>query len=312
MLARNRGNTSHVFRVFVLLLAASFLLTLAAGCDTASPTLALPQTPAATFSQQGQINGPLLPTPTPTLQPLTLHGPANFLLRTPLDFSNVSGSATDGNGTTTQLDAKTIKDGINEEFKHLLFMVDSNDSVKVYNPGATTPTTVQITQNNDGSTAIAYTQTTNSEAGSFAITFDGVLSKNRISALYEQRYAPLLISSVSASDVTVAFTAPVRWVAADEIPAAPVSGTYRITSSGGIALSWGAGQRAVAYDVYRLIPARDQQFQLLGTVKDPAYNDNSPEAVQNAHATPAIAYAIFSVGPTGIENPANLVISLEG
>lgn len=300
-----RGNTCHIFRASALWLTAILFFLLTAGCGTAAPARSPSETPAVPPASQGPAYGPGLP----PLQPSALHGPLNFLLRTPLNFSSVSGSSTDGNGKTTRLNADVIKDGINDEFKHLLFMIDSNESVKVYNPGATIPTTAQITQNKDGSTAITYTQTTSSEAGSFVLLFDGVFVKDHVSAVYEQRYSPLLISSASASNVTVAFTAPIRRVAASEIPAVPASGTYRITSSGGVALSWRAGQRAVAYAIYRLIPARDQQFQWLSTVKDPSYNDNSPEAVQNAHLTPGIAYAIFSLGPTGVENPSDMVIS---
>lgn len=307
MPAGDRGNTHRAFRVFALLFVAIWLLLLTTGCNTASSAPSPSETPAATPTQQGATSRPAFP----PLRPLGLQGPANFLLHTPLDFANVSGSTTDGNGTATPLDINTIKAGINNEFQHLLFMIDSAGSVKVYSPGATTPTTAQITQNNDGSTALAYTQTTNSEAGSFSITFDGVFLKNRISVLYEQSYSPLLISSVSASDVNVAFTASVRWVSENEIPAVPVDGTYRITSSG-IALSWGAASNAAAYDVYRLIPSQDQQFQFLATVKNPLYNDNSSEAIQNAHATPGISYAIFSVGSTGVENPSDLVISASG
>lgn len=303
----DRGNTHRVFRVFALSFVMIWLLLLVTGCDTASSAPAPTETPAVTSTQQGPASKPAFP----PLRPLGLQGPANFLLRTPLDFANVSGSTTDGNGTATPLDTNAIESGINNEFQHLLFMIDSTGGVKVYSPGATTPTTAHITQNNDGSTALAYTQTTNSEAGSFSITFDGVFLKDRISVLYEQSYSPLLISSVSASDVNAAFTASVRWVSASEIPAVPANGTYRITSSG-IALSWGAASNAAAYDVYRLIPSRDQQFQFLATVKNPLYNDTSSQAIQNAHATPGISYAIFSVGPTGVENPGDLVISLSG
>jgi hypothetical protein len=241
-----------------------------------------------------------------------LHGSTNFLLHTPLAFSRVSGSSTDGNGKTTQLDTRSIQAGINDEFVHLLFMVDDANTVRVYPPGATTPTIAQVTAHTDGSAELTYTQTSNSEAGSFSLFFDGLLTRDSLSALYEQRFSPLLISSIAASDVTVTFTTPVRWVNSDEIPAAPAGGTYHLTERGGIALSWEGGQGAVAYTVYRLISAQDQQFRLFATVKELAYTDSSPQAIQHAHGRPGIAYAIFSLGPTGVENPGDIVISVSG
>jgi hypothetical protein len=237
-----------------------------------------------------------------------LHGATNFLLRTPLGFSRISGSSTDGNGHTTQLDTSTIKVGINEEFAHLLFQVDNANTVRVSPPGMTVPTIAQVSPHTDGSAEISYTQTSNSEAGSFTLSFDGLLTKDRISVLYEQRYSPLLISGSAASDVNVIFSAPVRWVAADEIPAAPAGGSYHLTGSRAIALSWVSAPGAVTYAVYRLISARDQQFRPLATVTGPAYTDSSPQAIQGAQAKPGIAYAIFSLGPTGVENPTDIVI----
>lgn len=315
MVTRNADGSRCTIHLFVLLFTAIFLL---GGCDTAAPNTTqsgaqnptLPDVQTATPTPQAQITGPLLPTQTPTSQPSALHGPTNFLLSSPLQFSSVNGSTKDGGGTTTQLDANTIEAGINGEFKHLLFVIDSNGGVKVYNPGSTTPITAQITQHTDGSTTIDYTQTSNSEAGSFSLTFEGTLFKDQIMAIYEQQFSPLIISSVAASDVKVAFTAHVRWVSAGEIPATPTNGTYHLTSNGEIALSWSGGQNAVAYDVYRLIPNRDQQFQLLGTVKDASYNENSPIAIQSAHSKQGIGYAIFSIGPTGVENPVSIVIAV--
>lgn len=302
---RNAGNRYRPFRLLALSIASIFLLQASAGCGTSISQTTHPVVPSATPTQQGQFFGPRLP----TAQPSALHGPINFLLSTPFSFSSVSGSTTDGNGTITQLDTKAIEKGINGEFKHLLFMVDSGETVKVYNPGTTTPATAQIAQNADGSTAISYTQTTNSEAGSFSITFDGALLENQIKAVYEQQYSPLLISGASSSDVTVAFAAHIRWVSAREIPMVPANGIYHFTNNGGIALSWSASQNAAAYDVYRLIPAQDQQFQLLITVKTSSYNDDSPEAIKNAHTKQGIAYAIFAVGSSGVENPDDIIIS---
>jgi hypothetical protein len=244
----------------------------------------------------------------PDLHPPVLHGATNFLLHTPLDFSRVSGSNTDGNGQSTPLNTGTIKAGVNEEFAHLLFQVDETNTVRVDPPGTTVPTIAQVSPHTDGSAEISYTQTSNSEAGSFTLNFDGLLTKDRISVLYEQSYSPLVISGSTASDVTVIFSASVRWVGTDEIPAAPADGSYHLTSNGGIALAWASAPGAVAYAVYRLISARDQQFRPLATVSGPTYTDRSALAIQSARARPGIAYAIFSLGPTGVENPTDIVI----
>jgi hypothetical protein len=295
------GKARHIWHVVAIVLAA----TLIASCGSPPPRSIKPVPTAPAHRQTPGLT-------LPELRPPVLHGATNFLLRTPLAFSRISGSSTDGNGKTTQLDARSIQSGINDEFAHLLFMVDETNTVRVYPPGTTTPTIAQVTQHTDGSAELTYTQTSNSEAGSFTLFFDGLLSRDSLSALYEQRFSPLLISSTAASDVTVTFTAPVRWVQSDEIPAAPAGGTYHLTDSGGIALSWESGQGAAAYAVYRLISARDQQFRPLTTVKSLAYTDSSPQAIQQAHARPGIAYAIFSLGPTGVENPGDLIISVSG
>jgi len=304
MSLQKSGKARSLWRVAAIVCAVT-LLSLVAGCGSPPPHQ-VSRPPTAT---------PLRQTPglaLPQLRPPVLHGVTNFLLRTPLAFSRVSGSSTDGNGTTTQIDTSSIQTGINDEFAHQLFMVDDTNTVRVYPPGTTTPTVAQVTEHPDGSAELTYTQTSNSEAGSFSLFFDGLLTRDSLNALYEQRFSPLLISSTPASDVTVTFTAPVRWVSSDEIPAAPASGVYHLTESGGIALSWESGQGAVAYAVYRLISTRDQQFRPLTTVKGLAYTDNSPQARQQAHARPGIAYAIFSVGPTGVENPGDLIISVSG
>jgi hypothetical protein len=213
----------------------------------------------------------------------------------------------DNNGAITPLDANTIKTQITAELKRLLFVVDSHNGVKVYSPG-TSPVTAQVTHNADGSIAINYQQTVDSEAGSVAITFDGVLLKQQITVTYDQQYSPSILINANASEVTVALTAAVRWVSANQIPAAPGNGSYRLTSSGGIALAWSAGQNAAAYNVYRLISDRDQQFQLLATVKATAYTDNSAAAAQYVNSPKGITYAVFSIGPTNVENPGGMVI----
>ncbi len=249
------------------------------------------------------------PTPQPTVPPLALHGPTNFLLDMPFTFASVNGVTTDNNGATTSLDPTTIKTNVTQELRHLLFVVDASNNIKVYSQGSS-PVSAQLTYNDDGSASISYTQTANSDAGSVTILFSGVLSNKQIAVGYEQQYTPSMLINAQPSDIQVSFTATVKWVAPNEIPAAPSNGTSQLTSQGGVALSWSAGQNASAYDVYRQISDLNQQFQLLATIKGTSYNDNSSDAIQNAHATKGITYAIFSVGPTGVENPGGIIISI--
>lgn len=231
------------------------------------------------------------PVPTSTLQPSALHGPANFLLTTPLNFSSASGATKDNNGAITPLTANAIKTEITGELKRLLFVVDNSDHVKVYSPGAS-PITARVTLHTDGGTTIDYTQVVNSEAGSVTIAFNGVLLKDQMTATYQQQYAPSILINASESAVVVAFTTQVRWIEAKQIPAAPGHGQYRRASNGGIDLSWSAGQNATAYDVYRLISDHDQQFQLLATVKDTSYIDDSAEAMHNVNLTKGITQGL--------------------
>lgn len=315
MLTRNADGNHYAMRLLVLSLLALFLLPLLVSCGTDSHNSSQPDKPAASSTQAGQVSGTQpVPTstsllPSPTSQPSSLHGPTNFLLTTPLNFASASGATMDNSGAITPLDANAIKAQIAAELKRLLFVVDSGDGIKVYSP-ETSPVTAQVTQNADGSIVIDYQQTVDSDAGSVAITFDGVLLKDQITVTYHQQYSPSILINANASDVAVTLTTAVRWVAANQIPAAPGNGRYRLTSSGGVALAWSAGQNAAAYNVYRLISDRDQQFQLLTTVKDTAYTDNSSAAIQYVHSPKGITYAIFSVGPTSVENPGGMVIAV--
>ncbi len=311
MLTRNADGNHYTIRLFALSVLAISLLPIVAGCSADSHSISLPGKPTVTQSAQTSGTQPV-PTsasllPTSTSQPSTLHGPTNFLLTTPLNFSSASEATMDNSGAITPLDANTIKTQITAELKRLLFVVDSSNSVKIYSPGASS-VAAQVTHNVDGGTVIDYKQMVNSEAGSVTITFDGILLKDQMAATYHQQYSPSILINAMASDVTVTFTTTVRWVAANQIPTAPGNGKYQLISNGGVALSWSAGQNAVMYNVYRLISDRDQQFQLLVTVKDTSFIDNSPEVIQNIHSPKGITYAIFSVGPTSVENPGGTVI----
>ena len=306
MITRSAGTW---VRLVALSCMAFVLFQLVTGCGTTPQNVALTVTPTAPPSQPTQVPATEPASPTTTVQTPGLQGPTNFLLATPFDFSHVNGATMDDSGATTALDANTVKTEITGEMDRLLFVVDSSDNMKVYSPGSS-PVAAQLALQPDGSTAINYTQTVTSDAGTITIVFSGMLTKGQISATYEQQYEPSMLINASASDVEVSFTTRVKWVAPNQIPAAPGNGQSQFTSSGGVALSWSAGQNAVAYDVYRLISDQDQQFHLLATVKGTSYTDNSAQAIQNMHSTKGVTYAVFSVGPTGVENPGGIVISV--
>lgn len=302
-------------RLLALLSTAFLLVQLLAGCGN-TPRSSAPSSAATSSSPQVRQTLPAQPSAaaqatssTPAAQSSGLQGPTNFLLATPFHFSSVNGATVDDNGATTPLNANTIRTEITGEMQRLLFVVDSDDNLRVYSPGSA-PVAARLTSQSDGSASITYTQTLDSDAGTITIVFSGVLNKGQIAVDYEQQYAPSMLINATPSDVVVAFTTQVKWVAPNQIPAAPSHGQFQMTASGGIALSWLDGQNATAYNVYRQISDQDQQFHLLATVKGTSYTDDSQEAKQHLNDTKGITYAIFSVGPTGVENPGGIIISV--
>ena len=302
MATRNTGipdRNRHILHGFALLLTAIFFLQTLVGCTDSSS----PAKQTTSQEQHTQTYGPVAPTP--TLAPSALHGPTNFQLITPLNFSSANGTSTDDSGNNTPIAAKTIKTGVTAELQHLLFVVGKDNTVNVYLQGDSTPIKAQVTQRPDGSTAISYTH----QITSITINFAAAMYKDQIIVNYEQQYTPLITENASATDITVSFTTHLRWIAADQIPAAPDNGQYQITQNGEVNLSWDPGHNAVAYHVYRIFPDQNQEFQLLGTVKNTTYNDKKAQVSQKLSKM-GIAYAIFSVGPNGIENPVDAVISI--
>jgi len=194
----------------------------------------------------------------------------------------------------------------------LLFVVSANNAVTVYTPGGTTPIAAKTAQQADGSVQISFSQTLNSLQGTVTLVFTGTLQDHQLNATYGQSFTPSLMSNTTASSVEASFTAQVKWVAASDIPTAPTNGQYQVLNKTSVALTWSPGTNAAAYDVYRLIPDRDQQFQLLATVTTTSATDNSAEVAQYITSTQGIIYAVFSVGPTGVENPGDVAIQVTG
>lgn len=113
------------------------------------------------------------------------------------------------------------------------------------------------------------------------------------------------------TDISATFTTAVNWVSADQIPSAPSGGQYQLSSDGGVILSWGAASGNVAgYNIYRMIFTADNQPQLIATTTDVSYADESPEAIQNAQTITGMMYEVYAIGPTGIENPTDVLYSV--
>jgi hypothetical protein len=248
--------------------------------------------------------------PAPAWDGADLHVPGNFVLVLPLQFTLARGVVI-SDSDVTPLDDGTIRAEITEELRHLLFVIDSNSNMKVYSPGVS-PVSAHLGRAANGGVQITYSQNVDSQAGTVSITFEGTLLKEQFTVHYEQYYNPSAFINANASDVVVTFNARIRWIAASEIPAAPRNGSYHFGADGAIVLTWQTGQHAVAYEVYRQISDVDQQFQLLATVKGTSYTDSSSLARQNLHSMKGITYAIFSVGPTGVENPGAIVVAIPG
>lgn len=309
MLKASRTHRSTRFSLKLLVL--SLLVLVMTSCGSANSTSGsssnAASTPSPAAASTRVVYGPVAATP--TLSPSALHGPTNFQLITPLNFSSVKGVTIDDQDQTTSLDSNNIKTNVTTELKHLLFVVDKETKVVIYAPGADGPINAKVTQRSDGSTAIDYTQTANSDAGTVTVVFDAAIAHDKIVVRYEQVFEPSVMVNAQKSDVTVAFTTRVKWVATDQIPTAPGNGKFSFTG-GGIVLSWTAGLHATAYNVYRQISDVDQQFKQIATVKATSYTDTSAITMDNIHSQKGVRYAIFAVGPTGVENPGAMVIPI--
>lgn len=309
MVTPNASSAHWSARFFSGMFLLVFLLPVIAGCSSTDPSAANSSsaTPSLspTASSTHVVYGPVAATP--TLSPAALHGPTNFQLITPLKFSSAQGVTIDNDGQTTSLDPSNLKTQVTTELKHLLFVVDKENEVTVYAPGADGPIEAKVSQRSDGSTAIDYTQVANSEAGTITIVFDAAIAHDNIIVRYEQLYEPSIMANADKSDVTVAFTTKVKWVATNQIPTAPGNGKFEFTG-GGIILSWTPGKNAQAYNVYRQIADLDQQFKQIATVKTTSYTDTAQVTMDNVRSQKGVRYAIFAVGPTGVENPGGMVI----
>ena len=239
-------------------------------------------------------------------------GATNFLMNNGLSVSSSYGTGM-VNGASSDLSSDTITGGVTSVFLHTLFAEDGNGNITVYTPG-NSPATAQVSQNADGSIGIAYNENTNS----FSSTFSGTLAGDQMTATYSQQtWGGTTLSNDDGSyqqfdggtNLSATFTATVNWVSSDQIPETPTGGQYQLTSDGGVALSWSPSGNAVSYDIYRMVLGRDTQQLLLTNTTNTSYTDESSDATQNAQTVTGIMYTIYAVGPTGVENPTDVVIA---
>jgi hypothetical protein len=288
----------YVVKSLFVLLAFVCISQVLVGCGGAANTVTANSEPTPTTNQSSITSGP-----PPT-------GPTDFVLNNQLNFSRATGTGM-VNGTTRQLDASTVENGVIETFKHTLFVRDASDNISVYPDGATSPVAAQVSRNGDGSTLIEYT--TSSRTGT--THFRGVLAASQMMATYEADFMGGTTvnhqSFTGGTDSSSAFSTLVHWVSPDQIPASPRNGHYQLTSNGGVALAWTAGSgRTPKYNIYRMILAVDHGFVYLAQTNTNSYTDNSQAAIANARSITGIAYAIYAVGPAGVENPGDVVISV--
>ena len=241
----------------------------------------------------------------------TLHaddGSTYFMLNNGLSFSAASGTGMD-NGATINLDPNAVEGSVTTTFQHTIFVQDSSGNITVYSTG-NDPVNAQVSQNADGSTSIAYSISGSNSSDSF----NGTLSNGQMTATYQQDFIGGATVGgqeyMGGTNISATFTAAVNWITADQIPAAPSNGQYQLSSDGGVLLSWSPAQSSnvSGYDVYRMVLGVDTQQQFQTTTTDTSYSDESSEAIQNAQTVTGVMYTIYAVGPSGIENPEDVVI----
>jgi hypothetical protein len=317
MLARNVHSRRYAVRLFAWIYLATVMLFLFAGCAASAPQSSTAQktpttassspTASSTQSAVGPVFSPVAPTGTPSV----LHGPSNFVLHTPFKFQEADGTTTNADDTPTPIETSVIENEMTQQFQHTLFVVDANDNVDVYNPGSDTPIKATVTQRIDGSVELDYSQSDNQDTGSTQLGFTSSLFDNQIYVQYQQQYSPTITGNGVDSQVEIAFSTTIEWVLSSQIPTAPLHARFQFTPSQTIILAWDPAQHASGYDIYRMIPSEDPEFEFLATVTGTTYTDTSSDAWSNAHTSSGVEYGVFAVGPTGVENPSGLAIPIE-
>jgi hypothetical protein len=203
-------------------------------------------------------------------------------------------------------------------FKHVLFEIDPGGTSYVID-GNLSPTPVPATVSPaSGGLNIAYYEQVGG-AASTSIQFGGVLSNDgtlNARAIVDQAGGTVAEGTeyLGASTGTYYFTGPADKVSPDDLPYPPVGGGQcGWTSDFGISLTWGApsnGPAPSAYDIYEFVAEANPPLFYLGRVNTAALTDNS--GTTRGNDASIISYTVYSVGPTGIDSPSGITITVSG
>jgi hypothetical protein len=204
-------------------------------------------------------------------------------------------------------------------FKHVLFEIDPTGTSYVLD-GNLSPTPVEatVTPDSDGGLDISYYEQAGG-AASTSIQFKGVLSSSgtmNASAIVDQAGGTVAEGTeyLGASSGTYDFTGPADKVSPGDVPYPPSGGGQcGWTSDFGIWLTWGApsnGPAPSAYDIYEFVAEVNPPLFYLGKVTTAGLTDNS--GTTRGNDASIISYTIYSVGPSGLDSPTGLTITVDG
>ena len=204
-------------------------------------------------------------------------------------------------------------------FKHVLFEIDPGGTSYVIDGNlSSTPVEASVTSGSDGSLNISYDEQAGG-AASTSIQFNGVLSSQgtvNARAIVDQAGGTVASGTeyLGASSGTYYFTGLADKVSPGDLPNPP-SGTGQCgwTSDYGIWLTWGApsdGPTPSSYDIYEFVAEVNPPLFYLGRVSTAGVTDNSGTTRENDASI--ISYTVYSVGPTGLESPIGLTVTVDG
>lgn len=204
-------------------------------------------------------------------------------------------------------------------FKHVLFEIDPGGTSYVIDGNvSSTPVEASVTPGSDGSLNISYYEQAGGAANT-SIQFNGVLSNQgtmNARAIVDQAGGTVASGTeyLGASSGTYYFTGLADKVSPGDLPNPP-SGTGQCgwTSDYGIWLTWGApsdGSTPSSYDIYEFVAEVKPPLFYLGRVSTTGVTDNSGTTRENDASI--ISYTVYSVGPTGLESPTGVTVTVDG
>jgi hypothetical protein len=309
------------------LMAAALLTVAGCGAATGAPPPPPPSTPSGTPASSAPAAGgsPTVGTPAPTPSSASPTAPASSPSQPPvgatgsvasrlippsgqtsyfvagqLGFSQAQGVGS-VNGAQTQLTEGAVEQLIASVFRSTLFATTSNGVMTVYSPGWT-PVTAALTNNGAGSYSISYSE----QSGNSTSSFFGTLRGSQISGSYQQEGAGGNVvngqENIAGTNISGAFTAPITWIAADDIPGAPTDLQIR-SGNGAVALTWQAAPGNVDhYAIYRIIGLVNSSQTYLSSTRSTSFTDTTALSLAPSGGD-EIFYYVYAVGPTGVENP---------